>query len=104
MNDTDHRDKRSWKRGCRYLMEETFLISRFPLLLLLDMDFCGTQEAQTYAEETGLLFMETSAKTAMNVNDLFLAIGEQPSVHPSELSDSVGLVWYFFRNMCFPPV
>lgn len=38
------------------------------------------QEAQTYAEDTGLLFMETSAKTAMNVNDLFLAIGEQPSV------------------------
>ncbi len=34
------------------------------------------QEAQTYAEDTGLLFMETSAKTAMNVNELFLAIGE----------------------------
>lgn len=33
-------------------------------------------EAQTYAEENGLLFMETSAKTAMNVNDIFLAIGE----------------------------
>lgn len=33
-------------------------------------------EAQTYADENGLLFMETSAKTAMNVNDIFLAIGE----------------------------
>lgn len=43
------------------------------------------QEAQTYAEDTGLLFMETSAKTAMNVNDLFLAIGEQQSVHSSKL-------------------
>lgn len=34
------------------------------------------KEAQIYAEDTGLLFMETSAKTAMNVNELFLAIGE----------------------------
>lgn len=33
-------------------------------------------EAQAYAHENGLLFMETSAKTAMNVNDIFLAIGE----------------------------
>lgn len=34
------------------------------------------EEAQGYAEENGLLFMETSAKTAMNVNEIFLAIGE----------------------------
>lgn len=33
------------------------------------------EEAQAYAEENGLLFMETSAKTAMNVNEIFLAIG-----------------------------
>jgi Ras-related protein Rab-5B/Ras-related protein Rab-5C len=33
-------------------------------------------EAQIYAEENSLLFMETSAKTAMNVNEIFLAIGE----------------------------
>lgn len=36
------------------------------------------EEAKAYAEENGLLFVETSAKTAFNVNDLFVAIGEFP--------------------------
>ena len=35
-----------------------------------------TDEAQAYAQDHGLLFMETSAKTAMNVNEIFLAIGK----------------------------
>lgn len=33
--------------------------------------------AQEYAEESGLLFFETSAKTAENVHELFLAIAER---------------------------
>ena len=33
------------------------------------------QEAEAYAEENGLLYMETSAKTALNVNEIFVAIG-----------------------------
>jgi len=35
------------------------------------------EDAQSYADENGLLFMETSAKTAMNVNELFLAIAKK---------------------------
>jgi GTPase SAR1 family protein len=34
-----------------------------------------SEEAQSYSDENGLLFMETSAKTAANVNELFVAIG-----------------------------
>jgi GTPase SAR1 family protein len=38
--------------------------------------FVVMQEAQSYADENGILFMETSAKTAANVNELFVAIGK----------------------------
>lgn len=34
----------------------------------------STREASTYAEEEGLLFFETSAKTGVNVADVFTAI------------------------------
>ncbi|KAJ8916265.1 hypothetical protein NQ315_016405 [Exocentrus adspersus] len=35
------------------------------------------KEAKSYADENGLLFMETSAKTALKVHDLFLAIAQK---------------------------
>ncbi|KAG7223195.1 hypothetical protein INR49_015803 [Caranx melampygus] len=34
-------------------------------------------EAQAYADDNSLLFMETSAKTAMNVNEIFMAIAKK---------------------------
>eukprot|EP00051_Salpingoeca_urceolata_P020482 m.307479 g.307479 ORF g.307479 m.307479 type:complete len:207 (+) comp19628_c4_seq1:215-835(+) len=37
----------------------------------------GFEDAASYAEDNGLLFMETSAKTAMNVNEIFLAIAKK---------------------------
>ena len=36
------------------------------------------QEAESYANDNGIFFMETSAKTATNVNELFVAIGAAP--------------------------
>jgi hypothetical protein len=33
------------------------------------------EEGKSYADENGLFFMETSAKTAQNVNELFYEIG-----------------------------
>jgi hypothetical protein len=46
----------------------------------------ASQEAESYASDNGIFFMETSAKTATNVNELFVAIGTRsrpPASHAS---------------------
>lgn len=41
------------------------------------------EEAQAYSDENGLFFMETSAKTATNVNELFYEIARKlPKAQP----------------------
>jgi Ras-related protein Rab-5C len=43
------------------------------------------EEGQAYAEENGLFFMETSAKTAQNVNELFYEIARKlPKAQPAQ--------------------
>lgn len=44
--------------------------------LTIDYTALLLQDAQTYAQENGLFFMETSAKSAANVNDIFYEIGK----------------------------
>ena len=48
------------------------------------------EEANAYAEENGLLFMETSAKNANNINEIFLAIARKlPDDSVPEHQDTV---------------
>ncbi|CAI4769913.1 ASN_HP2_G0047900.mRNA.1.CDS.1 [Saccharomyces cerevisiae] len=46
------------------------------------------EEGEKLAEEKGLLFFETSAKTGENVNDVFLGIGEKIPLKTAEVQNS----------------
>ncbi|KAH0502729.1 Ras-related protein Rab-5C [Microtus ochrogaster] len=49
------------------------------------------QEAQAYADDNSLQFMETSAKTAMNVNEIFMAIAKKlPKNEPQNVAGAPG--------------
>jgi len=44
-------------------------------------------DAQAYADDNGILFMETSAKTAANVNEIFVAIAKKlPKQAPEKVT------------------
>jgi small GTP-binding protein len=47
----------------------------------------STEEAKKYADETGCIFFETSAKTGENINEVFRAIAEKlPTKNPAPVS------------------
>ncbi|KAK0154183.1 Ras-related protein Rab-5C [Merluccius polli] len=49
------------------------------------------QEAQVYADDNSLLFLETSAKTALNVNEVFMAIAKKlPKSDPAAAGGAGG--------------
>mmetsp|Transcript_5465 Transcript_5465/g.19942 ORF Transcript_5465/g.19942 Transcript_5465/m.19942 type:complete len:85 (+) Transcript_5465:939-1193(+) len=51
-----------------------------------------TEEAQAYADENGLFLVETSAKTAANVNELFYDIARKlPKSAPPQNSNAMRL-------------
>mgnify|MGYP003709962099 CR=1 FL=1 len=51
-----------------------------------------TEEAQQYAQENDIIFLETSAKTALNVKNLFVEIGKLKNI-----SYAVS----YFLNICY---
>lgn len=60
--------------------------------------FCK-QEAQSYADDNSLLFMETSAKTSMNVNEIFMAIGKVNFFSTINIGKSyTGAIWFDTLN------
>jgi GTPase SAR1 family protein len=57
--------KNSRSSICSHMLTECLILFLFP-----------DQEAMEYAEANGLFFLETSAKTAQNVSELFYELGK----------------------------
>jgi len=52
----------------------------------------GAADAKQYADDNSLYFIETSAKTNVNVRELFLAIARQLPKEPSQNADESGFI------------
>jgi len=59
---------------------------------MLDARQVPAEEAKTYAQENGLFFMETSAKSAINVNDIFYEIAKRLLQGQQAPSPQAGMV------------
>ncbi|XP_073061197.1 ras-related protein RHN1-like isoform X1 [Primulina eburnea] len=60
---------------------------------MLDARKVAAEEARTYAKENNLFFMETSAKTANNVNDLFYEIAQRYLFCSRPLTRQAWFLW-----------
>ena len=93
-------------KSCEYWIEETKCASENVTLILVgnksdlkDTRVISEDEGKTLAEEHGMLFIETSAKTGSNVNELFKILVETIDNNISEglydLSDeNIGITRY----------
>eukprot|EP00192_Tetraselmis_astigmatica_P025582 CAMPEP_0117648362 /NCGR_PEP_ID=MMETSP0804-20121206/358_1 /TAXON_ID=1074897 /ORGANISM="Tetraselmis astigmatica, Strain CCMP880" /LENGTH=199 /DNA_ID=CAMNT_0005453947 /DNA_START=665 /DNA_END=1264 /DNA_ORIENTATION=+ len=50
-----------------------------------------TEDAQSYADQNGLFFLETSAKTATNVDDIFMTIAQRLPTSPAPAPSGGGI-------------
>jgi small GTP-binding protein len=93
-------------KSCEYWIEETKCLSEHVTLILVgnkndlqDTRVISEDEGKTLAEEHGMLFIETSAKTGSNVNELFKMLVETVDNNISEglydlSDDSTGITRY----------
>ncbi|KAF6174633.1 hypothetical protein GIB67_006285 [Kingdonia uniflora] len=78
----------SYTRAKKWVQELQKQVSYYHIYRIFSL-----QEARLYAEENGLFFMETSAKSATNVNEIFYEIARRlPRAQPAQNPTGMVLV------------